>query len=197
MRHTAVYILLLSLLALPAMLPAQKRNGGAVKGAYPTGVEVIEGDTTYKYSIAPIYVFARPKDMRQYQRLVNNVKKVYPLAKEASEYMNTLEAELEKLETAREREAFTKSMEREIIKKYTPVLKKMTYSQGKILIKLIDRETNRTAHGILKEFRGNVAAGFWNTIAKMFKADLKATYDKDGDDALIEQIIILYEAGLL
>lgn len=184
--------------SIPQSLSAQKRTARTVvREVQPSGMQIIDGDTVCVYAIAPVLVFEKGRDLRRYERLVRNVKKVYPYAKEASEYMNTMEADLAKLKTAREREKYARKLEKEIVKKYTPVLKQMTISQGKILIKLIDRETDRTAHGILKEFRGNLTAGFWNGIAKIFKADLKQEYDKDGEDAMIEQIIILYEAGLL
>ena len=169
-----------------------------MRGARLSGYEVIEGDTVIQATISPLYVFTAPKDMRQYQRLVKNVKKVYPIAQEAKEYLNELEATLASLKTKREREAFTSQMEKEILKKYTPVLEKMTYSQGKILIKLIDRETDKTPYTLLREFRGRLTAGFYNSIAKIFKADLKSGYDPTkGEDQIIEQIIILYEAGQL
>ena len=205
MRRILTNILFLMVFSSVAELQGQDirtveppRPRPTVRGGFQTGAEVHgPGDTTYMFSIAPVYVFAKPKDMRQYQRLVRNVKKVYPLAQEAKEYMRSLEDELATMKTAREREVFTRKMEKEIVRKYTPVLKEMTFSQGKILIKLIDRETDKTAHGILTEFRGRLTAGFWNSIAKIFKADLKAGYDPDGEDAVIEQIIIMLEAGLL
>ncbi len=163
-----------------------------------TGKEVVNGEIVYNIEITPVVVYAKPTDMRQYAKLVRNVKLVYPYAKEANEYMRKLETELLKLNTKKERDKFTKAMEKEIVKKYTPILKKMTFSQGKILIKLIDRETQRTSYSILKEFRGGLAAGFWNTIARIFKANLKDTYNpEEGEDAIIEQIITMYEAGTL
>ena len=88
-------------------------------------------------------------------------------------------------------------MEKELVKRYTPVLERMTRSQGLVLIKLIDREVNRTAFQLLEDYRSKFSARFWNTIGRLFKANLKAGYDPEGEDALIEQIIILYEAGLL
>lgn len=118
--------------------------------------------------------------MKQYERLVRNVKKVYPYAIEARQYMRTLETELDKIKSPREREKFIASMEKEIVVKYTPILEKMTYTQGKILIKLIDRETSRTPYQLLRDFRGRFTAGFYNAIAKIFKADLKQHYDLPG-----------------
>lgn len=161
------------------------------------GWEIIDGDTITVVNMPSIPVFAKKKDFRRYQRTVNAVKKVYPYAKDAGRYMAQLEEELPKLRTDKERDKFTKQVEKEIIKKYTPALENMTRTEGRILIKLIDRETQMTTYDILREFRGGFSAGFWNTIAKLFKADLRDTYDAKGDDKLIEQIIIYHEAGLL
>ncbi len=179
------------------MQPTERPNRQKMRGGYPTGYEIIDGDTVIKVSILPVYVFRKPKDMRRYQKLVRNVKIVYPYAKQARAYLDTLEAEILKINNPKERARFAKAMEKEIVRKYRPVLEQMTFSQGKILIKLIDRETERTSYQILKQFRGGFVAGFWQTIARIFKANLKDEYDKEGDDQLIEQIIILYEAGLL
>lgn len=73
----------------------------------------------------------------------------------------------------------------------------MTRTQGRVLLKLIDRETNRTAYDVLREFRGGFVAGFWQGISKIFGQDLKSAYDKEGEDRIIEQIVAYYEAGLL
>lgn len=192
-----VFIIVIILVgAFIAELPAQTHV--PLKGGRATHREVIDGVANYDVEINPIVIYARPTDMRKHARLVRNVKIVYPYAKEAAVYMNKLETELLTLKTKREREKFTKAMEKEIVKKYTPILKQMTFSQGKILIKLIDRETQRSSYSILKEFRGGLAASFWNTIARIFKANLKETYNpEEGEDAIIEHIITMYEAGTL
>ena len=161
------------------------------------GLSYLDGDSITTVNMLPLRVFAKKKDFRRYQRTVDNVKKGYPYAKEAGKYMDQLAEELPKLKNDKERQKYTKKIEKEIVKTYTPVLENMTRTQGKILIKLIDRETSMTTYGILKEFRGGFSAGFWNTVAKLFKADLKATYDPKGEDKLIEEIIQFYEAGLL
>ena len=89
------------------------------------------------------------------------------------------------LKTERERQLFTKAMERRLKKQYTPVLHRMTFSQGKLLIKLIDRETGHTSYALVKELRNG------------FGMNLKDTYDPTGDDEFIEMLIRLYEAGYL
>ena len=168
-----------------------------LKGGRITGYDIIKGDTVAEVTILTVPVFTKPKDMRQYQKLVNNVKKVYPYAKDAKFFYEGLVAQLALTESEKEREKITDELEKELVKRYTPVLERMTRSQGLVLIKLIDREVNRTAFQLLEDYRSKFSARFWNTIARLFKANLKAGYDPEGEDALIEQIIILYEAGLL
>lgn len=168
-----------------------------LKGGRITGYDIIKGDTVAEVTILTVPVFTKPKDMRQYQKLVNNVKKVYPYAKDAKFFYEGLVAQLALTESEKEREKITDDLEKELVKRYTPVLERMTRSQGLVLIKLIDREVNRTAFQLLEDYRSKFSARFWNTIARLFKANLKAGYDPEGEDALIEQIIILYEAGLL
>ena len=83
-----------------------------------------------------------------------------------------------------------------IKKEYTPVLKHMTRTQGRVLLKLIDRETKYTAYEILREFRGGFVAGFWQSVSRIFGQNLKSEYDREGDDKVLEQIVLYYEAGL-
>ena len=199
MRPKYIFALILAVLAAGETLQAQQPNPYRFRGGRYNGFEIEQGDTIISVAVDPLYVFAPPKNMKQYERLVRNAKKVYPYAIEARQYMRTLETELDKIKSPREREKFIASMEKEIVVKYTPILEKMTYTQGKILIKLIDRETSRTPYQLLRDFRGRFTAGFYNAIAKIFKADLKQHYDpsQGGEDAMIEQIITLIDAGLL
>ena len=195
-------ILMLLLFVLPdkqASLSAQQLQviRENLRGGRITGYDIIAGDTVAEVTIVTVPVFTKPKDMRQYQKLVNNVKKVYPYAKDAKFYFESLTAQLALTTDEKEREQIIDDLEKELIRRYTPVLERMTRSQGKVLIKLIDREVNRTAYQLLEDYRSKFSAKFWNTIARLFKANLKDGYDPKGEDALIEQIIILYEAGLL
>ena len=153
---------------------------------------VIDGDTVVLIQLSPSFVFRKAVDTRRFARLIYNLKRVYPIAKEANATLHAMEAHMETLATKREKQIFVKEMERALKKKYTPVLKKMTLSQGKLLIKLIDRETE-----LVKELRGGFRAFFWQSIARLFGANLKDTYDKEGEDMMVEELIRLYEAGLL
>ena len=111
--------------------------------------------------------------------------------------MADMEEELLRLPTKRAQRAYIKKVYEEIKGEYTPVIRHMTRTQGKVLLKLIDRETDYTAYEILREFRGGFVAGFWQGVSRIFGQDLKSGYDKDGEDRIIEQIIVYYEAGLL
>ena len=110
---------------------------------------VIDGDTVVLIQLSPSFVFRKAVDTRRFARLIYNLKRVYPIAKEANATLHAMEAHMETLATKREKQIFVKEMERALKKKYTPVLKKMTLSQGKLLIKLIDRETDQTSYELV------------------------------------------------
>lgn len=158
---------------------------------------VEKGDSVPLVHILPVYVFNRPVDLRRYRKLVEAVKRVYPIAKIARAKMADMEAELTRLPTKKAQKAYIKNIYNEIKDEYTPILKHMTRTQGKVLLKLIDRETEYTAYEVLREFRGGFVAGFWQGVSRIFGQNLKSEYDKSGEDKMIEQIVIYYEAGML
>lgn len=186
--------LLLILIGLFAATGVQAQGG---RGFWHQEWEVGKGDSIPLISILPVYVFSRPVDMRRYRKLVEAVKKVYPVAKIAKARMAEMEDELCLLPTKRAQKEYIKGIYHQIKEEYTPILKKMTRTQGKVLLKLIDRETEYTAYEVLKEFRGGFVAGFWQGVSRIFGQNLKSEYNKDGEDKIIEQIIVYYEAGLL
>jgi hypothetical protein len=193
MRIFLPCILLLSVLA--AALPARAQTRG--RGYAMARVEVDGKDSLQVIDALPIYVFKRPADLRKYQKLIYNLKKVYPIAKQAQFLLAQTEANLDKLPNDKARRKYMKEFEDELKRVYTPVLKNMTFSQGKLLIKLIDRQTEKTSYALVKELRGSFTAFFWQGVARIFGANLKDTYDKKGEDQVIEQLILYYEAGLL
>ena len=136
-------------------------------------------------------------DLAQHQRMVRAVKKVYPLALDAAQRLEELDRELEKLNLKRDRKAYTKAVEEALKEEITPMLWKMTRYEGKILIKLIDRETDHTVFSIVKDIRSGFTAGFYQAMARLFGANLKLEYDPEGEDYILEQIVIYYNAGLL
>ena len=155
------------------------------------------GDSIATIHMLPLYKFNRGIDSRRYYRLIRTVKKVYPLAQIARNEMKDMEDDLRRLPTLKEQREFVKGIEKRIVEQYTPLIKRMTRYEGKILCKLIDRETEFTAYEIIKEFRGRFTAGFWQGIARIFGNNLKLEYDGSGDDKMLEQIVLYYEAGLL
>ena len=175
----------------------QPQQSKRARGYTRAWVEVEQGDSVQNIAVLPIYVFRRPADLRKYQRMVIAVKKTYPIAKVARQRMAEMEEKLLTLPTRKAQKAYTKQVEQQIKEEYTPILKKMTRSQGKVLLKLIARETEYSSYEIVREFRGGFTAGFWQGVAKIFGANLKTEYDREDEDRMLEQIVTLYEAGLL
>ena len=141
--------------------------------------------------------FKNDKQRQAYNRLVYNIKKVLPLAKECNQIILETGAYLQTIPTKKERDALTKAVEKELKQKYTPRIKKLTYSQGKLLIKLIDRETHSTGYELIQAFLGPVRAGFYQAFAWVFGASLKKRYEPKGADRLVERIVLQVEAGQL
>ncbi len=167
------------------------------KGYWHQEWTVVDGERIPHIHILPVYVFSKGIDKRKYWRLVDAVKKVYPYAKIAQEKMVDMEYQLALLESEKEQKEYVKQVYHGIIEEYTPVLKTMNRTQGKVLLRLINRETEYTAYAIIHEFRGKFIAGFWQGLSKVFGQDLKNEYGQNQEDAIIEQIVIYYEAGLL
>lgn len=163
---------------------------------------IIDGDTMWTYLMPelPVYkekIFRSERERRQYTRLIYNVKKVLPLAKLAKMMLEETYEVIETLPNKKAKEEHIKQVEHDIKKQYTPVMKKLTFSQGKLLIKLIDRECNQEAYDIVKAFLGPMRAAFYQVFAWTFKASLKKNYDPEGEDAEVERIVRQIEAGQL
>ena len=155
------------------------------------------GERILYINLQEVRIFHRKRDLREYQRMVRAVKKVYPLAIEASKRMENLDAELAKYDKRTDKRAYTKAIEDALKEEIAPMLWKMTRYEGVILLKLIDRETNHTAFNIIKDFRSGFTAGFYQMIAKLFGNDLKLEYDPEGEDEVLEEIVKYYKAGIL
>lgn len=154
-------------------------------------------DTLTVVHVNRVFCFAKPMDMSRHRKLVRDFRKVYPLALVAREKMSLWEAEMLSLPDRKSQREFTRRVEKELIAEYTPTMKRMTVNQGRILVRLIDRETEHTSYDIVKEFRGGFVAGFWQGIARIFGHNLKDEYDAAERDRMIEQCIMMYNAGLL
>ncbi len=163
---------------------------------------IYEGDTIWTILMPemPVYkplVFRSQKERKRYNRLVYNVKKVLPLAQQCNEMIQETYKELESLPDKKSKQEHIKKIEKEIMNTYKPEMKKLTYSQGKLLIKLVDRECNQSGYEVIKAFMGPTRATFYQIFAWTFKASLKKEYDPEGDDRLTERVVRQVEAGLL
>ena len=181
------FLSLVLLLSLPGQASARHGQPGRWHTSFEIGPD---GDTISVVPIKPVFVFSKKADLRRYRKLVEAVKKVYPVAQAAKAQMVQMEAELLRLETKKEQKQYIKGIAAAIKKEYTPVLKHMTRTQGRVLLKLIDRETKYTAYEILREFRGGFVAGFWQSVSRIFGQNLKSEYDREGDDKVLEQIVL-------
>ena len=163
---------------------------------------LVDGDSIQYMEMSNVYVYPEPtfKSKRQqqaYLRLVKNVKRTLPLAKQVRQMLIETAEYLETLPTKKEKEEHMKRVEAAIVKEYKPQMKKLTFSQGKLLIKLVDRECNSTAYEAMQAFIGPVRSGMWQAFAWMFGASLKKGYDADGVDKLTERVVLMVEAGQL
>lgn len=164
--------------------------------------EVHGTDTLFLYTMNDLYCFPPMhfKNKRQeqfYWKTVYDVKRVLPYARMASRLLSTVDQHLETLKTEKERKDYINEVKKTLFKQYEKDLRSMTINQGKLLVRMIDRECNQTAYSIIKEFNGSLAAWFWQGIAHLFGSNLKAEYDPQNKDRIIERVITLVEAGQL
>ena len=169
---------------------------------YKVPLCVYKGDTIPALRLPTVYVFKplkfkNKKQEMEYYRLVRNVKKTLPIAKEVNRAVIETYEFLLTLPDEKSREKHLQMVEKSVKEQYTPRMKKLTFSQGKLLIKLINRETASSSFELVKAFLGPFKAGFYQAFAAIFGASLKKEYHPEAEDILIEQIIILVENGQL
>ena len=167
-------------------------------------IEPAMGDTLAMIVFNPIIIYPRERfrnkaEEKLYWKTVRDVKKTLPYAKMISSTLLETYEYIDTYQNEKQKRAYLKQFEKELFKQYKPQMNQMTKSQGKLLIKLINRETNQTSYSILKAFLGTFRAGFWQTFSKFFGASLKAGYhpNKDKQDAMIERICVRVEQGAL
>ncbi|MBR1464526.1 MAG: DUF4294 domain-containing protein [Prevotella sp.] len=161
-----------------------------------------EGDSIQYVELNKIYVypqaqFSNAKQRAAYNRLVYNVKKVLPIAKEVNQIIIETGDYLQTLPNKKARDEHMKLVEESIKKQYTPRMKKLTYSQGKLLIKLVYRECNSSGYELIQAFMGPIRAGMWQAFAWAFGASLTKKYDPNGIDRLTERVVLQVESGQL
>ena len=161
---------------------------------------IYEGDTIASLRMPTLYCFKplnfkNKKQRQQYTRLVRNVKKTLPIAKEVNRAIIETYEFLQTLPDEKARQKHLNAVEKSVKEQYTPRMKKLTFSQGKLLIKLINRETDSSSFELVKAFLGPFKAGFYQAFAAIFGASLKKEYHPEGEDAMVEQIVLLVESG--
>lgn len=164
---------------------------------------IVDGDTLPYYHLKEIHIIESGSllsetEIRKNQKLIRNVKKMLPYAKIGKQRLDILEKQIAGL-PKKERKAAIKAAEKNLLADFSDELKDCTISQGKVLLKLIDRETGRTSYVLVDELRGKIRAGFYQAFARLFGYNLKAGYDpkNNKDDNLMERIVLSVEHGKL
>lgn len=190
-----IYILAFVLVYLVS--GAQERDTTGIHFGY-----VEDGDTVIFKNIKEVIVFPKRefknnRQYRRYSRYVQKVKKVYPVAVEARELIAEYEPIYNSIESKKDRRKMMKELEKELFDKHKEKMKKWSISDGRILLKLINRETERTPYSLIQDFRGDFSAAFWQGVARLFKNNLKSGYDPEEEDQVLEEIVTLIELGYI
>jgi len=161
---------------------------------------IIDGDTVAQFNLDPVVViadriFLTTDDAMKYYKLRRDVKVAYPYAIMAEATFRQCEETMQTMTSESDKRSYLKTMEKQMMDQYKEDLKNMTINQGRILIKLINRETGTTSYEMVKELRGTFSAFMWQTVARLFGNNLKDTYDPETEDRDIEGIIQLIEMG--
>lgn len=159
---------------------------------------IIRGDTFAFFKIPevviiPEFKFTSKQQKRKYSRLVLNLKKVYPYSKMANKMLAELNQKIDSIDDKKLSKQYIKQVDKELKERYGEELKKLTITQGRLLIKLIDRETGSTSYDLIKELRGSFSAFMWQSLARVFGENLKEEYDPVEEDKMIEHILLLIE----
>jgi len=196
----------LLLWVLPLLLSAGAKGLGYEPGPEPqllvARAIVLDGDTIPYIELKPVVIFSprffssRAEENR-HRRLVHNVRRVYPFARLAGQKFAYYTQVLDTLPTEAARRRLMRQVERDLRSEFEDDLVRLTTTQGAILIRLIDRETQHSSFDVVREFRGTVSAVFWQSFGRIFGFNLRVRYDPKGQDRQIEEIVLLIEAGLL
>lgn len=190
-------LLIFTFLFFLAYFPVKAQNFDLVV----VKAKIVEGDTIPlidlpQVNIRGFIVFRSPADQRRFERLVRNVKKVYPYARLAGIKLNEYDAMMAGL-TEKQQRKLLKQAEDELKSEFGNELKALNFTQGKILLKLVDRQTGNPTYHIVKELRGNFVAFFWQNLSRLFGYNLKEKYDPEGKDRDIEAIVQMIESGTI
>lgn len=189
------------------MISAQRDSSRNKPDSLPDRFYVIQkvyrdGENLPEIEIKEVNIFGeiKPENRFQawrYERTVYNVKRVYPYAVIVREKLNKVNEDLKNIPDEKDRREYIRNFEKDVFRDYEGDMRGMTITQGRILIKLIDRETENTSYDLIRQYRGGISAAFWQGIARIFGSNLKSQYDPLGDDLLIERIVYEIEKGRL
>ena len=195
-------ILWISLLLFSLSLEGRAGEGFSRNYVDSCMIKIQDGDTMYIAWLHEVWVyppmkFKNKKQEKFYWRTVRDVKKCLPYAKMITKDMEYADAELAKIPDKKEQKKWWRKFERQLFKKYEKDFRGMYASQGRMLMLLLDRETDRTSYELIKQYKSKAAANWWQFVAKLFRNDLKEEYDATDKDKITERVINLVEAGQL
>lgn len=196
MRNLSLLLVLVfATTALPERLLSQNQGN-------PASYKLEGKDTVYQMTLREVYHYSwdgmkkEGREWRQFYKLVYNFSRTYPYALIARNKIKEADSIIASSDfTAAQKERFIKEFEKELFSEFEKPLRKMTFSQGKLLLKLIDREIGQSSYSIIKNYRGGLTAGFWQGVAKIFGSDLKKPYDRFGEDKIVEELVQMYQRG--
>ena len=195
-NFSKVFLVVLSIL-MTQKLAAQSPATGQVTPAIIIGMDTIPLVTLPMIEIFAAIDPAQAENLKKYLKLRRDVLRAYPYAKLAATQLKYINDSLLNIKSERARKKFIKETEKDLKARFEKDLKNLTYTQGRILIKLIDRETGNTSYALVKELRGSFQAFFWQSLARLFSTNLKSEYDAAGEDEMIESIVQAIERGEL
>lgn len=182
----------------------QKSDSGALAMNLDMKVPaiIVRGDTVPVIDLDQVMVisnrvFKTYDEAVKYYMLERDVKTVYPYAIMAEATFQQCEETIKTMSSEADKRRYIKKVEKQLMKQYSDELKGLTVDQGRLLIKLINRETGQTSYQLVKDLRGSFSAFMWQTVASIFGNNLKNTYDAAGEDKEIESIINLIEVGAI
>ena len=172
-------------------------EGGSGRSGY-LSYRVMDGDTVYFDNIDPVWIFSRKqqKDWKKYYKLVYNFARVYPYAQASGRLQEIVDSTIAANNYGRmKKDRYMNEVQSMLFKDFEGALRKMTISQGAVLLKLIDRETGQSSYSIIHDYKNGIAAGFWQGVAKLFDNDLKSEYDPEGADRDLEGLVQAWQNG--
>ncbi len=199
MKYSGIFLLFCAIICT---LGLHAQRGGDDRIVLPA--RIIDGDTVAMVDLPVVVIFPplefeSNRERRRFYRMVRHVKKVYPYARLAGIEFQKVERRLDSASSHRERREIAREVEEKLEKRYKDDLKRLTFTQGRILIKLIDRETSHTSYALLQDMRGRLSASFWQSLGRLFGYNLREGYDPDNNDFdhQIETIVRMIEAGAI